>query len=142
MKKITSDTFKKKWARIVGLLILAIIIVFAIRASVYIQSLLIEWALILAAFAALYYGARKLIERVRFRNIATKVEDAKLIQLTYREKQILSGIADGYTNKEIGDQIYISESAVKKHVSSLYEKLNAKRRTEAIKIAREAHLIS
>ena len=62
--------------------------------------------------------------------------------LNAREKQILTRIADGYSNKEIGDQIYISESAVKKHVSSIFEKLNAKRRTEAVKIARDAHLIS
>ncbi len=141
MKKLSLNLFKKKWAKVVGLLLLAIIVVFIIRASVFLQSLLIEWIVILFLFGALYFGGKKIIEKVRYRNIGPKIERARSIQLTFREKQVLAGIADGYTNKEIGEQIYISESAVKKHASSIFEKLDAKRRTEAVRIARDAQLI-
>lgn len=142
MKNFIQGALKKKWVKIVVLLLLALLIVFLIRASVYLQSLVIEWLIVLAVFGGLYYAAKKLVDRFRYRNIQTKIDQAKYIQLTAREKQILVRIADGYTNKEIGEQIFISESAVKKHITTLFEKLNAKRRTEAVRIARDARLIT
>ncbi len=142
MKNFIQGALKKNWVKIVVLLLLALLIVFLIRASVYLQSLVIEWLIVLAVFGGMYYGAKKLFDRFRYRNIQTKIDQAKYIQLTAREKQILVRIADGYTNKEIGEQIFISESAVKKHITTLFEKLNAKRRTEAVRIARDARLIT
>lgn len=142
MKNFIQGALKKKWVKIVVLLLLALLKVFLIRASVYLQSLVIEWLIVLAFFVGLYYAAKKLVDRFRYRNIQTKIDQAKYIQLTAREKQILVRIADGYTNKEIGEQIFISESAVKKHITTLFEKLNAKRRTEAVRIARDARLIT
>lgn len=51
--------------------------------------------------------------------------------LTERELEILKLIATGMSNKEIGQQLYISEKTVKTHMSSILDKLNLKDRTQA-----------
>ena len=61
--------------------------------------------------------------------------------LSKQEYKVLKLIADGYSNVEIGQQLYISESTVKSHVSNVLSKLNAKRRTEAIRIGRDLQIL-
>ncbi|MCE2595418.1 two-component system response regulator NarL [Motilimonas cestriensis] len=56
---------------------------------------------------------------------------AKVDSLTKRELQILQQIAKGQSNKEIADQLHISEGTVKVHVKSLLKKCEAKSRVEA-----------
>lgn len=53
------------------------------------------------------------------------------IDLTPRESQILDLIADGLTNREIGDRLHLAEKTVKNYVSGLLAKLNMRRRTQA-----------
>jgi len=55
----------------------------------------------------------------------------RLADLTKREAQILQEIAKGYSNKEISDNLHISEGTVKVHVKSLLKKLQVKSRVEA-----------
>lgn len=62
-------------------------------------------------------------------------------KLTARELEILQLIADGCSNKEIGDQLYVSEATVKSHVYKIYQKINVKRRAQAVSVARELKLI-
>jgi two-component system response regulator DegU len=52
--------------------------------------------------------------------------------LTSREKQILSYVATGYTNKEIGYDLRISEQTVKNHISSILRKMDVKDRAQAV----------
>ncbi|OAN49012.1 DNA-binding response regulator [Chloroflexus islandicus] len=61
--------------------------------------------------------------------------------LTEREMDVLRGIAAGQSNREIADQLYISEGTVKNHVSNLLAKLAVRDRTQAIIRARELGLI-
>jgi len=63
------------------------------------------------------------------------------LELSERELQVLDQMALGKSNKEIGQQLYISEFTVKNHVKSVLKKLNAFGRTEAIAIAHERGLI-
>lgn len=58
-------------------------------------------------------------------------EDPRLGSLGLRERQILSLIADGLTNRQIGDRLGIAEKTVKNYVSSLLSKLGLERRTQA-----------
>ena len=61
--------------------------------------------------------------------------------LSQQETRVLRMIADGLSNREIAQQLYIAETTVKSHVSKILSKLNAKRRTEAVKIGRDMNII-
>ena len=65
----------------------------------------------------------------------------QLLQISNRELEVLNVMAKGLSNSEIADQLFVSESTIKTHVSNLLSKLDAKRRTEAIKKAKEYGLI-
>ncbi|WP_273565407.1 response regulator transcription factor [Maribacter halichondriae] len=65
----------------------------------------------------------------------------KELGLSKREFEVLDGIVSGLSNKEIGERLFLSESTIKTHVSNLFVKLNAKRRTQAIQKAKEMQLI-
>jgi two-component system NarL family response regulator len=62
-------------------------------------------------------------------------------ELSARELQVLQQLADGNSNKEIGQKLKITEHTVKAHVKSILVKLGAVGRTEAIAIARKRGLI-
>ena len=62
--------------------------------------------------------------------------------LTPREREVLEALARGLGNKQIAAQLGVSERTVKFHVSSLFEKLGAGNRTEAVTIAARAGLVS
>lgn len=73
------------------------------------------------------------------------VEDMKAVQrlgITPRELEILSLIAEGLSNREIAERLFISENTVKTHSSRLFEKLQAKRRTQAVQLAKHYGLIA
>lgn len=61
--------------------------------------------------------------------------------ITKRELEILTLIASGMSNREIAEQLFVSENTVKTHSSRLFDKLNAKRRTQAVQVAKEFGLI-
>jgi DNA-binding NarL/FixJ family response regulator len=62
--------------------------------------------------------------------------------LSKREMDVLVKMGDGLSNLEIAGALFLSESTIKTHVSNILFKLDAKRRTEAVKIARERKLIN
>lgn len=57
--------------------------------------------------------------------------DERLTSLSLRERQVLALIADGMTNRQIGDVLSLAEKTVKNYVSSLLMKLGLERRTQA-----------
>ena len=67
----------------------------------------------------------------------------KLQQLgiTARELEILQLIVCGMSNREIAEKLFVSENTVKTHSSRLFDKLSAKRRTQAVQIAKDLRLI-
>jgi len=71
------------------------------------------------------------------------MDEARLEQLgiTAREFEILELIARGMSNREIAEKLFVSENTVKTHSSRLFDKLSAKRRTQAVQIAKEMRLI-
>jgi two-component system response regulator DevR len=69
----------------------------------------------------------RLLERLR----EGTPEDPRLASLTDREREILSLIADGLTNRQIGDRLYLAEKTVKNYVSAMLGKLGMERRTQA-----------
>ncbi len=69
----------------------------------------------------------KVLERVRRGN----PEDAQWNQLTEHEKQILELITEGKTNKEISQNVHLSDKTVKNYVSNILSKLEVSRRSQA-----------
>jgi two-component system, NarL family, response regulator DevR len=57
--------------------------------------------------------------------------DNKLAALTEREREVLDLIAEGLTNRQIGERLFLAEKTVKNYVSSLLSKLGLERRTQA-----------
>jgi two-component system response regulator DevR len=61
---------------------------------------------------------------------AGKPTDNRLAALTTREREVLGLIAEGLTNRQIGDRMFLAEKTVKNYVSSLLNKLGMQRRTQ------------
>jgi DNA-binding NarL/FixJ family response regulator len=71
--------------------------------------------------------SRKVVDRLR----EEQRLDPRLEALTVRENEVLALIADGLTNRQIGQQLALAEKTVKNYVSSLLSKLGVQRRTQA-----------
>ncbi len=69
----------------------------------------------------------RVLERLR----SGPEEDPRLKDLTDQERRILEHIAEGKTNRQIGEEMYLAEKTVKNYVSSLLAKLGMQRRTQA-----------
>ena len=72
------------------------------------------------------------------------VRDAARVEalgLTPRELEILELIAAGLSTREIAERIYLSENTVKTHAGRLYDKLGARRRTQAVQLGQQLGLI-
>jgi ATP/maltotriose-dependent transcriptional regulator MalT len=70
--------------------------------------------------------------------------DAKMIGrlgISQREMEVLQLMAAGATNQEIADQLFVSLNTIKTHTSRLFEKLDVKRRTQAIEKAKRLNII-
>jgi DNA-binding NarL/FixJ family response regulator len=70
-------------------------------------------------------------ERVLERLRKGPAEDERLARLTEQERKILDLIAEGLTNRQIGERMFLAEKTVKNYVSNLLAKLGMERRTEA-----------
>lgn len=68
-------------------------------------------------------------------------EEMNKLGLSRRELQVLQCMAEGLSNREIGEKLFVSLSTVKTHTSRLFEKLEVKRRTQAIEKAKRLSLI-
>src|SRR5690349_8818900 len=61
--------------------------------------------------------------------------------ITPRELEILGLIAEGMSNREIAEKLFVSENTVKTHSSRVFDKLGAKRRTQAVQLGKEFGLL-
>ena len=80
----------------------------------------------------------KVLERVR--RVASGSATDELAELTAQERKILLLVADGMTNKQIAEQVFLSDKTVKNYVSSILSKLNLQRRTQAAAFVAKRHL--
>ena len=120
------------------------------------HSVEIYGALIAALFAGLGIWLGQTLTRkrpepvakdsiVREGSVATPfvVDETRVSQLgiTARELEILGLIATGLSNREIANRLFVSENTVKTHASRVFDKLGARRRTQAVQIGKESRLI-
>lgn len=81
-------------------------------------------------------AGRTMLHSAVTRQVATRAaaddrDDPRFGSLNLRERQVLALIADGLTNRQIGDQLDLAEKTVKNYVSGLLRKLGFERRTQA-----------
>jgi DNA-binding CsgD family transcriptional regulator len=84
------------------------------------------------------------VREVRVREGGPFVLNAEALRrtgLTPRELEILGLIAEGLSNREIGEKVFVSENTVKTHSARVFEKLGAARRTQAVQEGRRLGLI-
>jgi two-component system, NarL family, response regulator LiaR len=63
------------------------------------------------------------------------------LHITRRELEILELIAQGLSNREIAEKLFVSENTVKTHSSRVFDKLGARRRTQAVQLGKELGLL-
>ena len=101
-------------------------------------------ALLATGFLALgiWLGMRLLSRRApSVGGDAGKPQAQAALGISARELEVLHEIAAGHSNKEIAARLHVSPNTVKTHVARLLEKLGAKRRTDALRRARELGLM-
>jgi DNA-binding NarL/FixJ family response regulator len=77
----------------------------------------------------------------QFTHIPRPTSLPELDELTAREREILRQIAEGLSNAEIGERLYISETTVKTHVTHVLRKLNLRDRVQAVVLAYQSGLV-
>jgi two-component system, NarL family, response regulator DevR len=68
--------------------------------------------------------------------------NADLSVLSTQERRVLALVSDGLTNRQVGDQLGLSENTVKNYLVNVFEKLNVKRRAQAAAIYTRQHRVS
>jgi DNA-binding NarL/FixJ family response regulator len=61
--------------------------------------------------------------------------------ITRRELEVLGLIAQGMSNREIAEKLFVSENTIKTHSSRVFDKLGARRRTQAVQLGKELGLL-
>jgi len=109
-------------------------------------SLEIYIGIIAIMFTALgIWVGLKIINRKKVAlDLPVKIDNDKIktLKISNREYEVLELIAQGLSNQEIADQLFISLATVKTHSSKLFEKLDVQRRTQAIRKSKDLNIIS
>jgi DNA-binding NarL/FixJ family response regulator len=84
---------------------------------------------------------RRVLERVASDVPATTEAAGRLDELTSREVEVLRLLAEGLSNGEIAERLYLGEATVKTHVSRLLSKLHLRDRVQAVVFAYESSLV-
>ena len=138
---------------ILGGVLIAVLKIVEYRFLVLEQSLEIYGGIVALLFAALGIWLGLKLTRTRETVVVREVpvrfsgpferNETRLRQLgiTPRELEILEAMAAGLSNREMAERLFVSENTVKTHAARLFDKLSARRRTQAVQRAKEAGLI-
>jgi len=135
----------KKTILVFSALILAIFLLFKFSKHALISNNL-KTEIVIAIIAIIFFFIGIYINKRSLRkpaNVSTTINHDKIeeLDISKREYEVLQNISEGLSNKEIADKLFLSESTIKTHVSNILVKLNAKRRTQAVQIAKTLQII-
>ncbi len=140
-----------------GLLILCLLILFRIAEVNFIQGnvrleVIVAIAALVFFFAGLYFNHQSQKKNdppatlpapdVNVSPTIIDYEQIKKLGLSQREHEVLVKMSEGLSNQEIADALFLSESTIKTHVSNVLFKLNAKRRTQAVQLAKQLKIVA
>ena len=120
------------------------------------HSVEIYAAVIAAAFAAIgiWFGITLTGRKVEVREVTVEVPAAPAVPfvadaqriatlgITPRELEVLQLMAEGLSNKEMAERLFVSENTVKTHASRVFDKLGASRRTQAVQMAKNQRILA
>jgi DNA-binding CsgD family transcriptional regulator len=140
------------WATVVGYGLAVAVLVFILKYFEYrywIRDLRMEVyiGLVAVLFTALgvWVGSKLLAGQKEVPAdgpLATNEEAIRSLGISARELDVLQLMAQGCSNQEIADKLFISLPTVKSHSSSLYVKLDVRRRTQAVHMAKSLGIIA
>lgn len=91
------------------------------------------------------FVAREILKQISIPTISATIEQnrsaADQEMLTQREQEILSLVAQGLSNREIAEQLYVSRYTVESHIKHIYRKLSVSKRTKAVSTARHLGIL-
>ena len=137
----------KKTILVFGALIIALLVLFQLSTySVFAGHMQIE--IVIAVIAVVFFIIGVVLNKKSLRkktlareSISIDHDKIEALGISKREYEILLKIDAGLSNREIAAALFVSESTVKSHVSNLFVKLDAKRRTQAILKAKEHQIL-
>ena len=137
-----------------GLLILCLLILFRLAEVNFIKGnvrleVIVAIAAVIFFFTGLYFNTRSNQKTQTTTSPSTasasagtiNYEEIKKAGISQREHDVLVKMAQGLSNQEIAAALFLSESTIKTHVSNILFKLDAKRRTQAIQVAKEKKIV-
>ncbi|HLG40571.1 MAG TPA: response regulator transcription factor [Chitinophagaceae bacterium] len=138
-----------------GLLILCLLILFRIGEVNFIKGdvkleVIVAIAALIFFFVGLYFNYHSQKKAAETSAASTTAETSSTIidyeqikktGLTQREHDVLVKMAEGLSNQEIATALFLSESTIKTHVSNILFKLDAKRRTQAVQMAKQLKIV-
>jgi len=135
----------KKTILVFALLIIALLLLFQISKYALVSGnltteIIVAIIAIVFFFVGIYINKKSLNKHINPSNGINHKKVSEL-EITQREYEVLQEIASGLSNKEIAKKLFLSESTIKTHVSNLLVKLDAKRRTQAIQIAKDYKIL-
>ncbi len=134
----------KKIVLVFSALIIALLLLFQLSKYALISTDL-KTEVIIALIAVVFFFVGIYINKRSLQNTTITQEinhkKIKALKISEREYEVLLKISEGLSNKETADALFLSESTIKTHVSSLLVKLNAKRRIQAVQIAKSFKII-
>ncbi|WP_420551786.1 response regulator transcription factor [Tenacibaculum aiptasiae] len=135
----------RKTVFIFSALILALFFLFEISKYAVVSGslrteIIIGFIAVIFFFIGIYINKKSLNKS---KVISTEINHKKIAELniTKREYEVLQKIAEGLSNKEIAESLFLSESTIKTHVSNILVKLNSKRRTQAVQVAKSLQIL-
>ena len=75
-------------------------------------------------------------------NFSINTEAIETLKISSRELEVLQLMAKGLSNQEIADALFVSLHTIKTHNANLFEKLDVKRRTQAVEVAKKLQIIT
>jgi DNA-binding CsgD family transcriptional regulator len=148
------DEFRKKYGQLILYGISMALLLFLLK-WLELRFVIIDHALevYIGAIAVIFTGLGiwlamkivkpKIIEREIYVSTPFSVNQKELQQLNLskRELEVLQLMADGLSNKEIADKLFVSLSTIKTHSNNLFDKMNVERRTQAIDKGKRLRII-
>ena len=124
-----------------GLAAILLISLDTLRKSYLLYDLSLELYLLMAGVPVLIVGIA-LGRRLDTRRRISRAGQAPRSELTPKELDVLVAVAEGLSNQQIADRLFVSLSTIKTHLQGIYGKLDVKRRTQAVERARRLGLLS